>query len=987
MVRQLHCGSSLLLALFLFLATALPVAAQDDSTVTSADQPIRIGVGASFEQQLLGTIIELLLQDAGYPVESMAPFSSAADLRIALEIGEIDLYPEYTGRALTLYHGLPVDALPNSATRAYELAKSLDLANDLQWLSAATFNSSTALLVQGEFSERLGESVPTIADLATYSNESGPVTICVDSEFYGRADGLPGLQAAYGLDLPEENILLMDSSEAVSALRDGSCDVAQGRATDGRIAAWDLQVLQDSLDFFHFQQPAPVVRATLLAAYPDLPELLRPTLSALDLTAITELTARIEIGADGVVGSGDEESAETIALSFLIANDLVQPPAIRVGSKEFTEQLLLGRLLVLLLRDAGYEVVDFTGFGGTAQIRQAVEAGELDIYPEYTGTATSLHHGIPATALPTTAPRAYALARSLDAPLDLVWLQPLNFNNTYTLMVRRELADEGLRSIGELATYMNTNDSPLTICVESEFYVRPDGLPGLQDRYEFAFQEENIFVMETSATYQQLREGGCDVAEGFATDGRISAWDFVRLEDSLSFFPFYNPTPVIRKEVLDLNPEIATLFEPLIARLTESAMSELNARVDIGADGELASGDEESVDEVAYSFLRENRLVALPAIAVSVAQPESTHQQLIGQMLLLLLADAGYQAVDKRELTGGAAVRRALLTGEVDLYIESIVTALSEYNNLPLAALPTTEQRAYLLIQTLDEPNGVTWLNRMQYSEIQAIATLEALETESIESLEDLARYTVENDDPLSICMDSEFYASEFNGLTSLETLYDFRFEPEDIYLMDRVDIFAALENGECNVAALPRLDATARGYRVLSDPLAFFLDFGSAPVLRTEVLEQNPELLPLLEALTIALDEEALDALVRQVELGTDGEAATNDEVAIEESARRFLMAAGLLAEPAPAYADPETEEEAADASTSTDESTDVPADRETDDEAAAEEPVTEEPTTESEITEDPAFEEPSADDSPQSQGEDAGEDDSTSGRLPALS
>ncbi|MEZ4622342.1 MAG: glycine betaine ABC transporter substrate-binding protein [Caldilineaceae bacterium] len=126
-----------------------------------------------------------------------------------------------------------------------------------------------------------------------------------------------------------------------------------------------------------------------------------------------ELNALTEYGADGLSDSGDEEAVEDVAYAFLTANGLVKPPAIRVGSKEFTEQLIPGKLFVLLLRDAGYEVEDLTGYGGTTPICQAVEAGEIDIYPEYNGTATSVHHNIPVTALPTTAERAYALARSL----------------------------------------------------------------------------------------------------------------------------------------------------------------------------------------------------------------------------------------------------------------------------------------------------------------------------------------------------------------------------------------------------------------------------------------------------------------------------------------------------------------------------------------------------------------------------------------------
>lgn len=902
MVRQLHRAFSLVLVLALLVGQVTPVAAQDDAPATEAGPPIRVGSGLSSEQQLLGTMISLLLQEAGYAVEDFTALGESEAVRAALTAGQIDLYPEYTGIALTDYNSLPTDALPNAANRSYELAKSLDAANDLVWLGTAPFNSSPALLARRDLALEVdGELLDDLDALATYMNgDNEPLTICVDGEFYGSDDGLVGLQSFYGFTWPEGDILLMDADEAYQNLVEGDCDIAQGTATDGRIAAWDLQVLDDPEGFFHFYQPAPVAQAALVEQYPNLAAVLDPVMARLDRTAMTILNARVTVGADGLVDSGDEEAVADVALNFLMANGLIKPPAIRIGSKEFTEQLLLGKLLVLLLRDAGYEVEDMTGMGGTTQIRQAIEADEIDIYPEYTGTATSVHHGIPVTALPTTAQRAYALARSLDAPAGLTWLEPMSFNNTYTLMVTQDLVDQGISTIDELAVYMNANDAPLTICIETEFYARPDGLDGLQALYGFAFTEENIFVVEASETYLKLRNGECDVAEGFATDGRINAWGLINLEDTLAFFPFYNPAPVVRKEVLDLNPELAGLINQLSRLLDGNVMSELNARVDIGPDGRLASGDEESLEDVAYSFLRANRLVALPEIAVSVANPEDAHHTVIAEMLMLLLGDVGYQVVDKTELGGGLVVRQAILNGDVDLYVESVVTALTEYHNLPMTALPTTADRAYALAQTLDEPNAIRWLDRMSYNETYGIITSEALAAEQIESLDDFALYMIANDAPATICMDNEFYASTFNGLQALETLYGFTFKPENILLMDGDDIYNSLAEGECTVAAASNLDALARGYTVLADPLEFFLNFGSAPIIRGEILEQNPDLMPLIQSLTNLLDDETAGELDQRIELGPDGEEDSGDEQSAAAVAVDFLVANGLIAPPA---------------------------------------------------------------------------------------
>ncbi|MCB0106057.1 MAG: SH3 domain-containing protein, partial [Caldilineaceae bacterium] len=610
---------------------------------------------------------------------------------------------------------------------------------------------------------------------------------------------------------------------------------------------------------------------------------------------------------------GEGESIEDVALSFLLSNGLIKPAPIRVGSKEFTEQLILGKLLVLLLRDAGFEAEDLTGAGGTALIRQMVEAGEIDVYPEYTGTATSVHHGIPVTALPTTAERAYVLAKSLDAPQGLTWLTPFAFNNTYTLLARQELIDEGIQTIDDLAVYMNANDAPLTICVEGEFYARPDGLDGLQTLYGFAFQEDNILVVETGDVYEKLRNGECDLAEGFSTDGRITAWNFVPLEDSLAFFPFYNPAPVVRQEVLDLHPEIAGLLNQLSGLLDEATMAALNAQVDIGPDGELASGDEASVEEVAYNFLRANRLVALPEIVVASTDATEGFQSILSNMLMLLLADAGYQPVAQTDLGGNLAVRTAMLNGEVDLYIETVTTALAEYHGLPVAALPTTSERAYALAQNLDRENDIVWLDLLPYAETTALVEGEELTTLGIASLDDLALYMIANDSPLAICMDNEFFGSELNGIEALQQLYGFAFEPDKILLMAEDELLAGLESGECDVAATNRLDAAARGYTILEDPLGFFLTSGSAPVMRKTILDQNPELGTVINGLVALLDAETISDLDRQVELGEDGEEESGDEHDAYTVARDFLVENELIEPPVEEPAVDEAAEEGA--------------------------------------------------------------------------
>lgn len=899
------------LTLLLLGGNLLPASAQD-SSADPARPPIRVGSKEFNEQLLLGKMLVLLLQEAGYPVEDLTATGGSRVVRTALENGEIDLYPEYTGTALSLYHELPGDALPNSPDRSYELAKSLDASLGLVWLEPAAINNTFTMMVRQEL---IDQGIVSLTDLADYMNANdSPLTVCLEGEFYSRQDGLSGLQTLYGFTFKEDNILVMEPNETYNNLRDGACDVAEGFATDGRISAWGFTNLADPQAFFPFYQPAPVVRQALLAAYPELPDLISGLWQQLDNATMIDLNARVDIGADGILANGDEEKIEDVAYNFLVSKRLVKPAAIKVGSKEFNEQLLLGKMIVLLLQDAGYEVEDKTGLGGSPAVRAALENGEIDIYPEYTGTATSLHHNLPVSALPADAKRTYLLAKSLDTPKNLVWLDPAPLNNTFTLMVGQKLIDENIASLEDLATYMNTNDSPLKVCVEGEFFSRQDGLLGLQELYGFAFQEDNILVMEPNETYDNLRSGVCDVAEGFATDGRINAWGFRNLQDPLAFFPFYQPAPVVRTETLTLYPDIADLLNNLMVDLDDATMSALNARVDIGADSELASGDEESVEDVAYSYLREKRLIKLPAIVVSSPDVSEGYQQILGKMLVMLLADRGYQAVDKTDLGSGLLVRQALEAGEVDLYMESVSTALANYAGLPVTALPTDQNRAYQLMKSLDGAKGIAWLAPTAFTPSYTIIAQPKVTDLGITTLEELAQYMNANEAPLNICMSDDFYSRSQDGLPGLEQVYGFLFKPENIFLVDIDDLlFSTFDDGECDMAVAFSIDTYLRSFTILTDSLSFFPATVVAPVLRQEVLAQNPELADLLAALSVLLTNEEMATLEGAVEIGDDGRLNSGDEQAVEDIARNFLITNGLISAETPAPATTEAESGAA--------------------------------------------------------------------------
>ncbi|MCX6050435.1 MAG: hypothetical protein NT075_35515, partial [Chloroflexi bacterium] len=390
-----------------------------------------------------------------------------------------------------------------------------------------------------------------------------------------------------------------------------------------------------------------------LHVYPVKAQTTAPITTTVAITTISDVTNTVPI---------------TPSMS-ITATTTIMTDTIKVSSKAFTEQLLLGKMLVLLLKDAGYPVEDKTGMGSSPAVRAALEHGEVDIYPEYTGTALTLDNGLPASALPGTPDGVYALAKSLDAAKGLIWLAPAKLNNTATLIVGADLWDKGIKTVAELATYMNENESPFKLCVEREFYGREEnGLAGLQQIYGFSFKPDNVLFMDFNETYDALRTNQCDVAEASTTDGRINAWGFHSLDDTLNFFPIENPAPVIRKEVLDRHPEIADLLSQLGQYLDNTTMSQLNARVDVGPDGKIGSGDEASIEGVATSFLQSKNLLKPPTI--TVASKDYTEQLILGKMLALVVKNAGYGVLDKTGTGGSRIVRQAIEKGDIDVYVE-----------------------------------------------------------------------------------------------------------------------------------------------------------------------------------------------------------------------------------------------------------------------------------------------------------------------------
>ncbi len=276
---------------------------------------------------------------------------------------------------------------------------------------------------------------------------------------------------------------------------------------------------------------------------------------------------------------------------------------VKVGSKQFTEQLIIGQITVQLLEDRGFDVIDKTGLGGTSVCRKALESGEIDMYWEYTGTGwmTHLGHDKPLT----DSQECYQKVKAADKKNGLIWLDYGEVNTTYTLMMRQEDAKKlGIKTISDLAEAINSGVEAPTgdkwvFATDHEYSIRQDGLVGLEELYGFQF--EDVKIMQVGITYGALKEGKVPVAMGFATDGRVEGFNLVNLIDDKHFHPVYNAAPCLTEEIYNKYPELEEVFATVIPYMDNENMTKLNAMVDL---------EGKTPEEAARKFLSEKGLIA-----------------------------------------------------------------------------------------------------------------------------------------------------------------------------------------------------------------------------------------------------------------------------------------------------------------------------------------------------------------------------------------
>lgn len=267
-------------------------------------------------------------------------------------------------------------------------------------------------------------------------------------------------------------------------------------------------------------------------------------------------------------------------------------PTIRAGSKNYTEQLIMGELMAQLAEAGGYPVERQENLGGTLVVHEGLMAGDIDTYVEYTGTAliAILALDLPeadaasdsdSEATPTIAGGGRAdqvydiVAKAYPEELGVEWLDPLGFNNTYAMAMRREHAEElGVTKVSDLEPLAGD----LSVGSDAEGMVRDDGVAGLEDTYGFEFGGK--VTLDVGLMYPAVRDGEVDVITAFATDGRIQAMDLVLLEDDMEFFPPYHAAPIVRQEVLEANPDLREVLNQMAGKIDDARMVEMNYLAD-----------------------------------------------------------------------------------------------------------------------------------------------------------------------------------------------------------------------------------------------------------------------------------------------------------------------------------------------------------------------------------------------------------------------
>lgn len=298
-------------------------------------------------------------------------------------------------------------------------------------------------------------------------------------------------------------------------------------------------------------------------------------------------------------------AALAAAVTMMATAGVAQAADVTVASKIDTEGNLLGNLIVQVLEANGLKVNNRVGLGTTPIVRKALVAGDIDLYPEYTGNAGFFFNKAD-DGLWKDAAKGYAEAKKLDYDANkLVWLDPAPANNTWAIAVRKDVADANkLKSLDDFGKFVS-GGGKIKLIASAEFVNSAGALPAFQTTYSFKLSPDQLVVLsggDTASTIKAAAEqtDGVNTAMVYGTDGGIQAGNLVVLDDDKSVQPVYAPAPVIREAVLKAHPQIAEWLKPVFASLDLTTLQQLNGRIQV--DGEAAK-------DVAADYLKKKGLV------------------------------------------------------------------------------------------------------------------------------------------------------------------------------------------------------------------------------------------------------------------------------------------------------------------------------------------------------------------------------------------
>ncbi len=276
--------------------------------------------------------------------------------------------------------------------------------------------------------------------------------------------------------------------------------------------------------------------------------------------------------------------------------------SLTVGSKEFTEQVILGQIAILALEDAGASVKDETGIEGTANTRKALETGEIDMYWEYTGTGWVDILGNDVAEAPSDKQELFDAVAEQDKENGVEWILKTEANDTYAFAASQATADEfAVTTISDYAELVKSDPEAASLCAAAEFLDRADGFPGVEKAYGFDLPDEQITELDLEIIYTALPKADpCNFGEVFESAGQIPANDLLVLEDDKQYFPGYEVALTNIEDVLSETPEIEELLAPIAEKLTTEELQQMNASVDV---------DGQPHEAVAEKWLEDNDLI------------------------------------------------------------------------------------------------------------------------------------------------------------------------------------------------------------------------------------------------------------------------------------------------------------------------------------------------------------------------------------------